>query len=275
MNPKPPDGPAPSIDDNRDPREALADWLTKPENPFFARAIVNRTWGEFFGRGIVHPVDDMRASNPPTNEPLLSALAADFAAHGYDMKQLIRTITRSRTYQLSSLPNDINVRDTKNFSRFYRRRPAGEVLLDVVSAITGTEDSLPGLAPGERAIQVWNNRLDSDFLDAFGRPNPSADPPCERDRDGSIVQALHLMNSTKLMGKITQTSGRATELAKSNQSPDEIVTTLYLETYCRYPTDEERRIAVGTFKAEGATKQSASEDLMWALLNSAEFVFNH
>ena len=147
--------------------------------------------------------------------------------------------------------------------------------MDAVTEVTGVSEALPGLAPGSRAAQVWNNRLESDFLDAFSRPNASADPPCERDRDGSIVQALHLMNSTRLAGRIAEAKGRAAALAKSGKSPEEIVEEVYLAAYCRYPTDEEKKVAVGTFSAPGTTRQSATEDVMWALLNSAEFVFNH
>src|SRR6185503_3894020 len=154
-----------------------------------------RVWAELLGRGIVHPVDDFRASNPPTNPALLDDLAQDFVQHGYDLKHLIRTIMQSRTYQLSSIPNEHNARDTRNFSRFYRRKPSAESALDTLSQLTGATETFQGLAPGSRAVQVWNNRLDSDFLDAFGRPNASADPPCERQAESSVVQALHLMNS--------------------------------------------------------------------------------
>jgi Protein of unknown function (DUF1553)/Protein of unknown function (DUF1549) len=275
MKPRAPDGPLETLDPNRDPRESLASWLVRPDNPFFARAAANRVWGELLGRGVVHPVDDFRASNPPTNPALLDDLAKDFVQHGYDLKHLIRRIMQSRTYQLSSIPNENNVRDTRNFSRFYRRRPSAEVSLDAISQFTGTSESLQGLAPGSRAVQVWNNRLDSDFLDAFGRPNASADPPCEREGGGSVVQALHLMNSRKLTAKITATTGRAHGLSKSDATPAQIVTELYLAAYSRPPTDEEMKIATGAFSNEGATRQSATEDLMWALINSAEFVFNH
>ncbi|HEY7117422.1 MAG TPA: DUF1553 domain-containing protein [Tepidisphaeraceae bacterium] len=275
MRPRVLDGPVETIDPNRDPREALAAWISQPDNLFFARATVNRVWGELMGRGIVHPVDDFRASNPPTNPALLDALAKDFIQHGYDLKHLIRTIMTSHVYELSSIPNAYNVRDTRNFSRFYRRRPAAEVALDAVCDLTGTTENLQGLAPGSRAVQVWNNRLDSDFLDAFGRPNPSADPPCERDRDSSVVQALHLMNSTRLAGKIENPAGRATQLAKSTRTPQEIVTELYLSAYARYPTSSEMAIALSAYAAKDATRQTATEDLVWALINSAEFVFNH
>jgi WD40 repeat protein len=275
MKPKAPDGPAAQIDPQRDPREALASWLTQQNNPFFAQAAVNRVWAELLGRGIVHPVDDFRTSNPPTNDPLLQALAKDFVEHGYDLKQVIRTIMRSRTYQLSSVPNDHNVRDTKNYSRWYRRRPSGEVLLDAVCDVTGVGENLPGVGSGVRAVQSWNYRMDSDFLDAFSRPNASADPPCERDRESSIVQALHLMNSTKLTAKIANPLGRAVKLAESKASNEEIVKELYLAAYCRYPSEDELKTALGSFSTQGATRMTATQDLLWALINSAEFVLNH
>jgi hypothetical protein len=275
MQPKALDMPAESIDPNRDPRDALTSWMVRPDNPFFAKAVVNRVWGELMGRGVVHPVDDFRASNPPTNPALLDDLAKDFVEHGYDLKHLIRRIMQSRVYQLSSIPNEHNVRDTRNFSRFYRRRPSAEVSLDTISQVTGTSELLQGLAPGSRAVQVWNNRLESEFLDAFGRPNASAEPPCEREGGGSVVQALHLMNSRRLMTKVTNPTGRATQLAKSDKTPEQIVTALYLSALSRHPTDEEMKIAVAAFTEKGATRQSATEDLLWALINSAEFVFNH
>jgi mono/diheme cytochrome c family protein len=275
MKPKAPDAPADKIDPARDPREALAAWMTRPDNPFFARAAVNRVWGELMGRGIVHPVDDFRASNPPTNAPLLDALAKDFVEHGFDVKHLVRTIMRSRAYQLSSVPNPGNLADTRNFSRWYRRRPSAEVLLELVSDVTGVREALQGMPPDAPAARAWNYRIDSDFLDAFSRPNPSADPPCERDREGTVVQALHLMNSTKLTAAIANPAGRAAALAKSQRTPQENVTELYLAAYSRLPTAQELELAEGAFAQSGATRQSATEDVMWALINSAEFVFNH
>jgi hypothetical protein len=276
MKAKAPDAPAAALDPKRDPREALAAWMTGPENPFFARAAVNRVWGELMGRGIVHPVDDFRTSNPPTNGPLLDALAKDFVAHGYDLKHLVRTIVTSRAYQVGSTPNDTNAGDTRNFSRHYRRRPPAEALLDAVSEVTGVREPLQGGPPDARAAAAaWNYRIDSDFLDAFSRPNPSADPPCERDAGGSVVQALHLMNSGRLMNKLADPSGRAAALANSQLGPREIVEEVYLAAYSRFPTAEESDVAATAFAREGATRQSATEDVVWALVNSAEFVFNH
>lgn len=275
MKPKALDAPPASIDAAKDPREALAAWMTRPDNPFFAPAAVNRVWGELMGRGIVHPVDDFRASNPPTNGPLLDALAKDFVDHGYDLKHLVRTIMRSRTYQLSSVPSPRNAGDTRNFSRWYRRRPSGEVLMDAVADVTGVREPLQGAPRDARAVRAWNYRIDSDFLDAFSRPNPSADPPCEREGEGSVVQALHLMNSSKLVTGIAQDTARAAALARSDRTAREIVTELYLASYSRFPTEGELAVATAVFTEPGATRQSATEDVMWALINSAEFVLNH
>lgn len=274
LKPRPLGGDEMTVAAEVDPREAFADWLTAKDNPFFARAIVNRVWGEVMGRGIVHPVDDFRASNPPTNERLLDELARDFAGSNYDLKHLLRTIFNSRIYQLSSLPNDTNVADTRNFSRSYRRRLPAEVLSDAVSDFTQVGDNYDGLVPGSRAVRAWNFKIDAQFLDAFGRPNSSADCPCERDRGGSVVQALHLMNSTRLQAKLAGDSGRAAQLAKGKLSPPQIIEELYFAAYGRAPEKDEMEIAVKAF-ADGASRQQAVEDVMWSLINSAEFMFNH
>lgn len=275
MPPKAPDGPLLKPAGGEDPRVALADWLTSTNNPFFARAAVNRVWATFFGRGLVEPVDDFRSSNPCVNGPLLDALAADFAANGYRLKQLVRAILGSRLYQLSSTPNDTNLADTKNFSRAYRRRLPAEVLLDAVNDATGVPDSFAASAPGTRAMQTWSYKIESPFMDAFTRPNPSSDPPCERDRQMSVVQSLHLMNAQNLQAKLGNAGGRVRHLAESGKSPEEVVRDLYLATLSRPPSETELRVATGAFSAKDASRQTATEDVFWALLNSPEFVFNH
>ncbi len=182
MVPRPPGGEAfSSIDPSSDPRGVFVDWLTKPDNPHFAKAMVNRIWAGMFGRGLVDPVDDFRESNPPVNAALLDWLAKDFAAHGFDQKHTLGVILNSRLYQQSSVPNEHNAADQRNFSRSYRRRLPGEVLLDSISAITGQPEKLTGLPADGRAMRQWNHLLPSDFLDAFGRPDSSAAPPCERE----------------------------------------------------------------------------------------------
>lgn len=258
----------------RDPREVLAEWVTSPENPYFARVIANRVWADLMGRGIVDPVDDLRATNPPSNPELLDALAKDFHKNKCDLKALIRTICLSRAYQLATVPNDRNASDLRNYSRHYRQRLRAEVLLDMVSDITGVPEKFEAMPPGSRAIEVWTARSQSVFLDSFGRPDPNQDPPCERTSETTVVQALHLMNSPNLYRKVTSDDGRCAELAKGKKSPSEIVEELYLLAYCRRPTDNEMAKAVKRYEKLGATRRSATEDLMWALINTPEFVFN-
>ncbi|MEO6787561.1 MAG: DUF1553 domain-containing protein, partial [Chthoniobacteraceae bacterium] len=277
MQPKPPDGPAVKSDDSSDPRRALADWMTDAKNPFFARAAVNRVWAAFFGRGIVDPVDDFRISNPPSNPALLDALGQELVRQKFDLKALMRTILQSHLYQLSAAPNDTNRADTRNFSRAYRRRLPAETLADAIADITGVPDSYPGMAPGSRAMQAWTYKIESQTMDAFSRPNSSSDCPCERDAKPSIVQALHLMNSRGLQEKLASKnpSTRVQRLSEGQLKPEEIVTGIYLACYSREPTDEEMKIAAAVFTGEGATRRSATEDVLWSLMNSAEFVFNH
>ncbi len=275
MAPRPPDGPEVKVAEGADPRTALADWLTARENPFFARAAVNRVWANFFGRGLVEPVDDFRISNPCVNPELLDALARDFASHGYDFKQLIRTLLESRLYQLSTTPNDSNLADTRCFSRAYRRRLPAEVLLDAVNQATGIPDTLAATPPGLRAMQTWSYKIGSHFLDAFGRPNSSSDCPCERDRQMSVVQSLHLMNARTIQAKLEDPTGKVQLLAGSTRSPAEIVTELYQLLLSRFPNEDESRTATAAFTAPAATRAQATVDVFWALMNSPEFVLNH
>jgi hypothetical protein len=275
LKPKAPAAAEVSIPADQDPRAVLADWMMQPDNPLFAKAAVNRIWQHFMGRGIVDPVDDFRASNPPSNAPLLDWLAKDFIVHRFDLKHLMRTIMKSRVYQLSSLPNDTNLADTRNYSRSYRRRLTAEVLLDAVSAVTGTSEAFASMPKGALAKHTWNHKLQSDFMDAFGRPNASSECPCERDAKPSVVQALHLMNSTRLQARLTDESGRVARLAKSDAPPEEVVEELYLAAYSRLPHPDEKAIAMQVIQTAGENRKSAIEDLLWALLNSAEFVFNH
>ncbi len=274
MTPTPLLGKPLDIPAERDPREVLADWVTAPKNPYFAKVIANRVWADLMGRGIVDPVDDLRATNPPSNPELLEALAADFRKNKCDLKKLIRVICTSHAYGLSTAPNDRNAADLRNYSRHYRQRLRAEVLLDMVSDITGVPERFDAMPPGSRAIELWTVRSQSVFLDSFGRPDPNQDPPCERTSDTTVVQALHLMNSPVLHRKVTSDDGRCAELAKSKRSVSEIVDELYLLAYCRVPTDTERAAAVKRFERPNATRRSATEDLMWALINTPEFVFN-
>jgi hypothetical protein len=262
------------IPEDRDPRKVLVDWMTSAENPYFAKVIANRVWADFMGRGIVDPVDDLRATNPPSNGPLLEALAADFRKNGHDLKKLIRTIATSYVYGLSTTPNDRNVGDSRNYSRHYRQRLRAEVLLDAITDITGVPESFEATPPGTRAMEVWTVRSKSVFLDAFGRPDPNQDPPCERTSDTSVVQALHLLNAPNLHRKVTSDDGRAAKLAASKKPVAEIIDELYLLTYCRPPTDIERAAATKRFEGKEENRRKAIEDLMWSLVNTPEFVFN-
>jgi hypothetical protein len=278
LAPRPLFGTAPSIPpdaagNEADPREALAAWITSPENPFFAQVMANRVWADLMGRGIVEPIDDLRMTNPPSNGPLLEALANDFRDKKFDIKQLIRTICTSHVYSLSSLPSDRNVADRQNYSRHYRTRLRAEVLLDAVSDITGLPERFAAMPAGSRANQIWTTRVGSVFLDTFGRPNPNQDPPCERTSDPTVTQTLHLMNAPQLHERVTSDAGRAAQLAASERSVDQIVEEIYLLVYSRRPDDEEREIGRRLFAETEMTRRRATEDLLWALLNTPEFAF--
>lgn len=260
-----------SADD--DPRLALARWVTSKENDYFAQVMVNRVWADLMGRGIVEPVDDLRATNPPSNAPLLEALADDFRRHEFDIKELIKTITSSYVYSLSSAPSERNVADTRNYSRSYRQRLRAEVLLDSLSQITGIPDTFSALAPGARAKEIWTTRVASLFLDTFGRPDPNQDPPCERSSDPTVTQTLHLMNAPALHGKVIHDKGLAAELAASGRTVDEMIDELYLAIYARYPGADERETCRAVFASAGDARRQSCEDLMWALVNTPEFMF--
>jgi hypothetical protein len=224
------------------------------------------------GVGLVMPVDDLRATNPATNEPLLVALGNDFRDHRFDIKHLLRRITSSAAYALSSEPNERNSMDTRNYSRHFRQRLRGEVLLDAVCEVTGTSEEFEAMPSGSSAKELWTHRIDSLFLDSFGRPNENQDPPCERTSDTTVVQALHVMNSDSVASKVTNDGGRVAKLAKSEKSPVEIVDELYLAVYGRLPSSVEREIGVGLYK-DGSNRRAVTEDLMWALINTPEFWF--
>ena len=269
--PKPLFGSA-QVPETGDPRDALAEWIVSADNPYFAKVAVNRVWADLMGRGLVEPVDDLRVTNPASNEALLAALADHFRKVGFDQKQLIRTMMTSYVYGLSSVPNDRNVADTRNYSRHYRQRLRAEVLLDALSDITEVPETFAALPAGSRATEIWSHRVESLFLDAFGRPDPNQDPPCERTTETTMVQTLHLMNAPNLHRKVTSDEGRAARLAASDKKADEIVDELYLLVYARLPASGERQVAADWF-ASAASRRQATEDLLWALLNTPEFLF--
>lgn len=256
----------------QDPREVLVQWMTASDNPYFAKVMANRVWAELMGQGLVDPVDDLRATNPASNEPLLDYLANDFRQHGYDIKQLIRRIMTSHVFGLSSTPSERNVADTRNFSRYYRQRLRAEVLLDAVNDVLGVDEEFAAMPSGSRATQVWTYRASSFFLDTFGRPDPNQDPPCERTSESTTPQVLHLMNSPELGRKLSLDTARPAKLAAGGDANEKIIEEVYLLVYCRPPRDDERQ-AVLEFLTGAESPRRGVEDLFWALLNTPEFSF--
>jgi hypothetical protein len=261
--------------DALDRRPALASWLTAPDNPFFARALVNRLWAHYFSRGLVEPLDDMRATNPATIEPLLDDLAKHFREKKYDVKAFTRTLLNSRLYQLAGRPTSSNIHDEQNFSYVLPKAIPAEVLLDAISQATGVPEKFNGWPEGYRAIQIWDNRMPSYFFRIFGRPVRASVCECERSNEPSIAQALHLMNSEEIAAKIHAKDGTARRLARSTKTPQEIVDELYLGTLSRFPSDQERSTMLRFFADADADRQGAVEDVLWALLNTRSFVYNH
>lgn len=275
MEPRPLFGAA-TVAEAGDPREALVDWMLSNDNDYFAKVQVNRLWAALMGRGLVEPVDDLRSTNPPSNPELLDALAAEFVQSGYDNQHLIKTIASSHVYALSSNPNESNASDRLNYSRHYRHRLRAEVLMDAIADITQTPSDLRGVPKGSRGSQIWTHRVDSLFLDTFGRPDANQDPPCERTSESTVTQALHLMNAQDLDARIRSEQGRAVKLSLSDLSDQELVRELYLVVYSRYPTDAEARYASELLAAgAGQSRRTAVEDLMWALLNTPECIIQN
>jgi hypothetical protein len=270
-----------------DPRLALADWLARRDNPFFAKSLVNRYWKHFFGRGLVEPEDDMRETNPATNPELLNALAEQFISSGYDLKALVRAITQSRTYQLSAEPNEHNRLDKQYFSRYYPKRLTAEVLLDAINDVTKTENTFDGLERGTRAVALPDNSFNAGnyFLTVFGRPDSSSACECERSQDASLAQSLHLLNSKFVQDKLTADSGRAALLAADTARPDDQkLRELYARFFAREPNDSEMKLALDHLtktvkdkdgKDVPVNQRQAWEDILWALINTKEFLFNH
>jgi len=258
-----------------DRRVVLAEWLTKPDNPWFARNLANRLWAHFLGRGLVEPVDDVRATNPPTNPELLDALAKHLVAKKFNLKEIIRAITASRTYQLSAQPNATNEQDEQSYSRAVFRRLDAEVLLDMVSQTTGVAEKFTGLPTGTRAIQLWDSKVNHYFLKVFGRPVRASACECERNHQPSVSQVLHLLNSPGIQAKLSHEGGSVARLAGAGQDDGAVVEELYLTFYARLPTDQERQTGVAHLQRDPPRRRQAVEDLAWSLLNSLEFLFNH
>lgn len=256
-------------------RVALAEWMTQPANPFLARMLVNRLWAHYFGRGLADPIDDMRSTNPASNEPLLNMLAERFIADDFDIKKITKLILSSRAYQLSVEVNQSNELDQQNFSHARWKAMSAEVLLDAISQATGVDESFNGWPDGYRAIQIWDNRMPSYFFRIFGKPQRVSVCECERGTEPSIAQALHLMNAPETMAKLRSRFGAVRRLVESNLSEADIVDELYLSTLSRFPVAEERELMVSVFADPLSSRQTAVEDILWTLINTREFVFNH
>ena len=275
-----------SADD--DPRLKLADWMARPNNPFFAKALVNRYWKHFFRRGLIEPEDDIRDSNPPTNPELLATLEKQFIESGFDLKALVRTIVQSNAYQLSSVPNEYNVADNQNYSHYYPRRLQAEVLLDAIDDITGVRTDFPNLPTGTRAIALPDNSYNnaSPFLKVFGRPENESVCECERIQTSSLAQSLHLMNAGDVKGKLANGNGRAELLARAESPMQDRIGELYRIAFSRAPTTEELANAMAYMNEPrvdtagnpidpGRVLRENLQDLLWALINTKEFQFNH
>lgn len=258
-----------------DRRLPLAEWMTTPDNPFFARNLANRVWAWTLGRGLVEPVDDVRATNPPSNPELLSALAKYVVDNKYDVKKLIVLITASRTYQASATPNATNEKDERNFSRAYFKRPDAEVLCDMIAQALGVPDKFAGSPGVSRATQLWDSKARSDFLKLFGRPNRVTACDCERTREPSVSQVLNLLNSTDLQAKLTHEAGTVAALVRTHKDDAKLVEEMYLTFLARRPSAKETAGATKHLQKYPDNRRAATEDLAWALLNSTEFLFNH
>jgi hypothetical protein len=293
MPPTPLDGKPLPPEATLDRRQYFADWLTAPDNPYFAKALVNRVWRNFLGRGLVEAEDDLRQTNPPSNEELFNALAKDFIAHRYDVKYLIRTIMNSATYQRSSQLLPENAADDRFYSHYLIRRLPAEVILDAYSQVTGVPTpftqvllgttggfaNYSGAPTGTRALQLPDSQIVSPFLEGFGRPERNQTCSCERQQDSSVGQALHLNNGQTLNDKLRAKNARLEQWLQEKISDEEAVKRLFVLALCREPTAGE----MARFKAllaEAAAEKQANrreilEDLWWAVLTGKEFLFNH
>jgi hypothetical protein len=281
LPPRPLDGQPLPLGSARDRREYVAHWLTATDNTLFARAVVNRVWGNFLGRGIVHPVDDLRSTNPASNDELLVALTGDFVAHGYDIKHLIYTIMTSATYQRSSQTSPLNMDDDRYYSHYLIRRLPAEVILDAFSQVTGVSEKFEGYPRGTRALQLPDTRVKSYFLTAFGRPERLVTSTAERQQDPTLAQALHVINGDTLNRKLMAEGGAIDRLVGAGAGDEALLRALYLSALSREPTRSEQAALLDAMATQSAGPASPSnrrlmvEDVAWALLTSKEFLFNH
>lgn len=274
--PTPLDGAAMEFNSQRDRREHFADWLVARENPYFSRAITNRVWANFMAVGLVEKVDDMRLTNPASNEKLLNALAGYLADQKYDLKSLMRVILQSATYQRSSKALAENVAETRFYSRYYPRRIKAEALLDAFSQVTGAPTAFAGYPDGWRAMQIPDAAVDSYFLKAFGRSDRVITCECERTADPSMAQVLNIANGDLLNAKLAASGNRIDRLMAAKTSDEQIIEEAYVAALSRPPTDKEKTsILVLLKEAKPNEKRQVLEDLCWSILSSNEFLFNH
>ena len=274
MAPQPLDRSVTVIPSGQDARQELADWITDPKNDNFSGSMVNRLWKHFMGIGLVEPVDDLRASNPPSNPELMKLLESEFVSHGYDLKHVMRLILNSRTYQLSSTTSPENVKDPHFFSHFYARRLESEVMADAVSDVSGVPAVYPGYPTGLRAIQLPEPAVSSYFLSLFGRSDRVTACACERSGEVTLPQLLHLNNGDDVLDRIGSKNGRLAKLMADKKDDTQTTDEIFLTAFGRLPTDAERTTVDKTL-AGGDPREDVYRDLMWALLNSTEFAFNH
>ena len=285
LPPTPLDGTPMALDSTEDRRVHFADWLVSPRNIYFSRSLVNRVWANLMGRGLVESVDDVRATNPASNEELFAALSDDFVKNGYDVKRLIRTIMNSGVYQVSADSNAGNQMDTKYYSRYFVKRLPAEVLLDVMSQVTGVPTKFKGFPAGMRAMQLPDVQVQSQFLSSFGRPKRIICDAGERSSEPNIAQALHVINGETLNKKLSDGDGYAALAVKLGLSDSRILDHLFLSAFSRYPTDAEKqpmvealrraRASTGSPEVQREAHRQALEDMMWAMLTSKEFLFNY
>ena len=274
LPPRPLDGVPMRAGAAEDRRAYVAAWITSPSNTQFARTIVNRVWGSLLGRGLVHPIDDLRATNPASNEELFAALTADFVEHGFDVKRLIRTTMTSATYQRSADTDATNVKDDRYYSHHLTRRLPAEVILDAYSQVTGVPTRFDGYPRGTRALQLPDTKVDSYFLTVFGRPERVLTSAAERQMDPTLPQALHAINGDTLNGKLMDEEGRIAALARSARSGGDVADEIYLSALGRPPSADQRQ-ALGARIDAAPDRRQIVEDLAWAVLTSREFLFTH
>ena len=279
LPPRPLDGTPMPAHSTEDRREYLAKWTTSPSNTLFPRAVVSRVWANFFGRGLVSPADDLRFSNPASNEPLFQEMTAEFVKGGFDVKALIRTIMLSAAYQRSSVTTPANVKDDRFYSHYLIRRLPAEVILDAFSEVSGVPETFMGYPKGTRALQLPDTKVESYFLSVFGRPERIITSSAERMQDPTLPQALHAINGDTLNKKLMSDQGVIAQMVAAGKSNGEIVEQLYLSALSRHPTDAERTGILAdldrTPAADATAHRRQMEDVAWALATSREFLFNH